>query len=91
MKQKKNRNKKNRLERIRQGKAKRAARKNELSKEEVAQIAYVIENMPEGEDTVWEWTNMSKRKKAKAQQLYMTMLQAKKIALEQQKETEDNA
>jgi len=87
---KKNRNKKNRLERIRQGKAKRAARKNELSKEEVAQIAYVIENMPEGEDTVWEWTNMSKRKKAKAQQLYMTMLQAKKIALEQQKETEDN-
>jgi len=88
---KKNRNKKNRLERIRQGKAKRAARKNELSKEEVAQIAYVIENMPEGEDTVWEWTNMSKRKKAKAQQLYMTMLQAKKIALEQQKETEDNA
>lgn len=88
---KKNRNKKNRLERIRQGKAKRAARKNELSKEEVAQIAYVIENMPEGEDTVWEWTNMSKRKKAKAQQLYMTMIQAKKIALEQQKETEDNA
>ena len=88
---KKNRNKKNRLERIRQGKAKRAARKNELSKEEVAQIAYVIENMPEGEDTVWEWTNMSKRKKAKAQQLYMTMLQAKKIALEQQKDTEDNA
>ena len=88
---KKNRNKKNRLERIRQGKAKRAARKNELSKEEVAQIAYVIENMPEGEDTVWEWTDMSKRKKAKAQQLYMTMLQAKKIALEQQKETEDNA
>tara|TARA_B100000686_G_C16710709_1_gene928945 strand:+ start:945 stop:1211 length:267 start_codon:yes stop_codon:yes gene_type:complete len=87
----KTRNKKNRLERIRQGKAKRAARKNELSKEEVAQIAYVIENMPEGEDTVWEWTNMSKRKKAKAQQLYMTMLQAKKIALEQQKETEDNA
>ena len=87
---KKNRNKKNRLERIRQGKAKRAARKNELSKEKVAQIAYVIENMPEGEDTVWEWTNMSKRKKAKAQQLYMTMLQAKKIALEQQKETEDN-
>ena len=88
---KKNRNKKNRLERIRQGKAKRAARKNELSKEEVAQIAYVIENMPEGEDTIWEWTNMSKRKKAKAQQLYMTMIQAKKIALEQQKETEDNA
>ena len=86
----KTRNKKNRLERIRQGKAKRAARKNELSKEEVAQIAYVIENMPEGEDTVWEWTNMSKRKKAKAQQLYMTMLQAKKIALQQQKETEDN-
>ena len=89
---KKNRNKKNRLERIRQGKAKRALRKNDLQKDEIEQIAYVVENMPEGSlDVNWEWVGMSKRKKAKAQKLYMTMLQAKKIALEQQKETEDNA
>tara|TARA_A100001037_G_scaffold170464_1_gene153094 strand:+ start:103 stop:369 length:267 start_codon:yes stop_codon:yes gene_type:complete len=87
---KKNRNKKNRLERIRQGKAKRAARKNDLSKDEIEQIAYVVENMPEGEDTIWEWVGMSKRKKTKAQELYNTMIKAKKIAIEQQ-ETEDNA
>ena len=87
----KSRREKNRLERIRQAKHARLAKKNDLLKDEIQQIAWAVENFDEGTlDTVWEWKDMSKRKQVKAQRLYDTMLQAKKIAAEQQ-ENETNA
>ena len=87
----KSRREKNRLERIRQAKAKKVIKRNELLPDEVQQIAWAVENFDEGSlDTTWEWKDMSKRKQAKAQKLYDTMVQAKKLALEQQ-ETETDA
>ena len=87
----KTRREKNRLERIRQAKHRRFSKKNELLPDEIEQIAWAVQNFEEGSlDTVWEWKDMSKRKQAKAQTLYDTMIQAKKLALEQQ-ETETDA
>ncbi len=87
----KTRREKNRLERIRQAKHRRLSMGNELLPDEIEQIAWVVENLDEGTlDKSWEWKGMSKRKQAKAQTLYDTMIQAKKLALEQQ-ETETDA
>jgi len=84
----KSRREKNRLEKIRQAKHRRLSMGNELLPDEIEQIAWAVQNFEEGSlDTVWEWKGMSKRKQAKAQTLYDTMIQAKKLALEQQ-ETE---
>ena len=83
----KSRREKNRLERIRQAKHTKFTKKNDLLKDEVQQIAWAVENFDEGTlDTVWEWKDMSKRKQVKAQRLYDTMLQAKKIAVEHQEQ-----
>ncbi|MAG27077.1 hypothetical protein CMI47_16180, partial [Candidatus Pacearchaeota archaeon] len=74
-----------------QAKHRRFSKKNELLPDEIEQIAWAVQNFEEGSlDTVWEWKDMSKRKQAKAQTLYDTMIQAKKLALEQQ-ETETDA
>ena len=87
----KSRREKNRLEKIRQAKHRRLSMGNELLPDEIEQIAWVVENLDEGTlDKSWEWKGMSKRKQAKAQTLYDTMIQAKKLALEQQ-ETETDA
>ena len=81
----KSRREKNRLERIRQAKHTRFVKKNDLLEDEVQQIAWAVDNFDEGSlDTVWEWKDMSKRKQIKAQKLYDTMVQAKKLALEQE-------
>lgn len=83
----KSRREKNRLERIRQAKHRRFSKKNELLPDEVEQIAWAVNNFAEGSlDKIWEWKDMSKRKQAKAQLLYDTMVQAKKLALEQQEQ-----
>ena len=63
---------------------------NELLPDEIEQIAWVVQNLPEDSiDKSWEWKGMSKRKQGRAQELYNTMVQAKKIALEQQENSDD--
>ena len=47
----------------------------------------MVQNLPEDSiDKSWEWKGMSKRKQRRAQTLYNTMVQAKKLALEQQEQ-----
>ena len=83
----KSRREKNRLERIRQAKHRRLSKGNELLPDEIEQIAWVVQNLPEDSiDKSWEWKGMSKRKQRRAQTLYNTMVQAKKLALEQQEQ-----
>ena len=83
----KTRREKNRLERIRQAKHRRLSKGNELLPDEIEQIAWVVQNLPEDSiDKSWEWKGMSKRKQRRAQTLYNTMVQAKKLALEQQEQ-----
>ena len=83
----KTRREKNRLERIRQAKHRRLSKGNELLPDEIEQIAWVVQNLPEDSiNETWEWKGMSKRKQGRAQTLYNTMVQAKKLALEQQEQ-----